>query len=119
MKKAISMILVLILSLSLCACSVPDDASISLSDSQGSLIGEWSSTDQGGFVLLSSGKVILTSSLSNAADGTYNPPSGTWEVENGYLILFTENYNAYQSAQVYRILSDTTVERNGITYRKS
>lgn len=119
MKKAISMILVLILSLSLCACSVPDDASISLSDSEGSLIGEWSSTDQVGFVLLSSGKVILTSSLSNAADNGSYSMSGTWEVENGYLIIFTENYNSYQSARVYRILSDTTVEHDGIIYRKS
>ena len=120
MKKALSLILALVLCLSLCACNNTNDTSDNLSNDEKALVGEWSSFEEGGFVLLSSGKVLRHRNLSGAADDvTSGIIAGTWEVENGYLIIFTENYNAYQSASVYRIIDNSTLERNGVKYSKA
>ena len=123
MKKALSLLLALVLCLSLCACGSSNDASKTLSNDEiyeKALVGEWSSHEKSGFVLLSSGKVLQYSNLSGAADNVSSGISaGTWEVENGYLIIFTENYNAYQSAWVYRIIDTSTLERNGVKYSKA
>ena len=114
MKKTIALVLALMLCLSLCACAGASGAS----GKHSSLVGEWTSKE-GGFVLLSSGNVVNYASLAEAVNIESGIMSGNWEVEGDYLIIHRENYNAYRSAWVYKIVNDHTLERNGVTYTKT
>ena len=112
MKKVISFVLVLVLCVSLCACG----GKVKVSNEE--LIGQWVSSDGTGFVLLESGNVVKHASLEEAVDVSVGITAGTWEVEDGYLIIITDNYNVSANAWVYKITSKTTMERNGVTYTK-
>ncbi len=129
MKKIFCLLLTLLLSVTLFACGGNNGsvkggmtAGFVLSEEEQALVGEWSDAGgNNGFVLLSSGNALTdTPTMKEASDHTYTVRTGTWEVENGYLIIYEEGYyESYRYADVYKIIDNTMVEQGDMQYYKS
>ena len=115
MKKAISLMLVLVLCLCLYACGGDTEVK--------TMAGEWESSDgPTGFVLLSSGNVVMEccSLETSAQTGNYEY-SGIWEVEGDYLIIHYDvliDKGSIRQAMVYKIVDENTVVANNVEYTR-
>jgi hypothetical protein len=102
MKKVIAMVLVMVLAFCLCACGS------ALSAQEKKLVGTWVCEKSGeGFVLCDSGNYVKTDSLDKMSESGDNKIAGFWEVEEGYVIIYTEYYSTSRNAKVYRITENS------------